>query len=107
VSLVSTRGLILVGGTISTLPEGTPPPLNLLAFPTTEDNVPSTARLLTSQWLSQRRTVCALVGCPVVPGGGDDGAAAIWAVSQYLAAHVNHLAPLVHALVRDIDAWEV
>ena len=59
--------------------------------------MPSAARLLTSQWLSARPSVCALVGC----GEGD-----VAAVSVYLGQHIGDLCAVVQALARDIDKWE-
>lgn len=74
-----------------------PLPLDLLAFPTTGNNVPTAARLLTALWLSARPSVCTLVGCEA----GDAAA-----VSAYLGLHIGDLCAVVQALARDIDKWE-
>ena len=53
--------------------------MDLLVFPTTPDDVPSSARLLSAAWLSALPYVCALVGCGPgdarAGGGGGRGCA--------------------------------
>ena len=73
-----------------------PLPMDLLVFPTTPDDVPSSARLLSAAWLSALPSVCALVGC----GPGDARA-----VSGYLGVHRGVLGPLVAAMGKDVEAW--
>lgn len=96
---VSLSAVVVAGvGAVSGAPGSSalPLPMDLLVFPTTPDDVPSSARLLSAAWLSALPSVCALVGC----GPGDARA-----VSGYLGVHRGVLGPLVAAMGKDVEAW--